>query len=107
MKTTEISVLYHNLIKQGCNDNEIDTLFDSKQINTICHMDAKTIKLAMGCKHNNSWLCNHDSSYGQDCIVPCKYCTTTQLKTDSVICPICNSPVEQGHCLNKLCVNHG
>lgn len=107
MNTTNIVRFYHDLVNQGLNDTEVDTLFDSKQINTLCHMDAKTIKLAMGCEHNQSWSCMHDSSYGQDCIVPCKNCTTTQLKIDSIICPICDSPVEQGHCLNKLCVNHG
>ena len=70
-------------------------------------MTAKDIKLAMGCDHNYLWSCRHKYSYGQECTGPCKYCTTTQLTTDSIICPVCESPVESGYCVNLKCVNHG
>ena len=70
-------------------------------------MNAKDIKLAMGCEYNYLWSCKHNSSYGQDCNGPCKHCTTTQITKDTIMCPICNSEVESGYCVNKLCVNHG
>ena len=70
-------------------------------------MTANDIKLAQGCEHNYLWSCRHKYSYGQECTGPCKYCTTTQIRDGDIMCPICNSEVEFGYCVNKLCVNHG
>lgn len=70
-------------------------------------MNMKEIQLAKGCEHNYFWTCKYPYSSGQECTGPCKNCTTTQLTTENIICPICDSPVESGYCINKLCVNHG
>ena len=70
-------------------------------------MNAKDVKLAMGCDHNYLWSCRLSSTYGKECTGPCKNCTTTQLRTDDYICPICDSPASEGYCANIKCVNHG
>jgi hypothetical protein len=80
-------------------------------------MDKFDVLTAMHCDFNYLWKCKHSDKDGIKCTGPCssmevygtliKNNTKEDRSLDHIMCPVCNSPVEFGYCISKLCVNHG
>jgi hypothetical protein len=59
---------------------------------------------AAECDFNKLFKCTHKHLKSHRCHGPCNI---MEIEGSLQMCPLCSNPIEQGYCLNKLCVNHG